>query len=206
MIVAGIHGGYEANTTTLALALVRHLSLHPDLVPGDVTLYILPVLNPDGLARSHSDEGRPNANGVDLNRNWDANWQAEWPLDGCWIYTPITAGSFPESEPETRALMEFIQAHELEALISYHSAALGIFPGGQPDTDPAAQTLAAQIAAVSPYPYPPLPTGCTYTGQLIDWAAMQGIPALDIELSTHEAIDWQINLDILQVFLTWPHP
>lgn len=205
LIVAGIHGGYEANTSQLAWALIKHLSQYPELIPGEVTLYILPVLNPDGLTFSKDADGRANANGVDLNRNWDADWQADWPLDGCWQLSPVTAGNHPGSEPETQALMAFIQSHKPDALISYHSAALGIFPGGKP-IDPAALHLAEQVAEVSNYPYPPLNTGCTYTGQLIDWAARQGIAALDIELSTHSAIDWQTSLDILDVFLAWQSP
>lgn len=75
LIIAGIHGGYEANTTQLAWALIKHLSSHPELVPGNVTLYILPAFNPDGLAFAEDENGRANTNGVDLNRNWDADWQ-----------------------------------------------------------------------------------------------------------------------------------
>lgn len=205
MIVAGIHGGYEANTTNLAYALINHLSRNYHTIPGEVTLYILPVLNPDGLARSLDYDGRANAHGVDLNRNWDADWQPQWPLEGCWRYTPVTGGDFAGSEPETRALADFIQSHYLDALISYHSAALGIFPGGK-FVHPPSLDLAEDVAAVSDYPYPPLPTGCEYTGQLIDWAAHQDIAALDIELSTHESIDWETNLAILEVFLNWQAP
>ena len=205
LIIAGIHGGYEANTTQLAWALIKHLSSHPELVPGNVTLYILPIYNPDGLALSEDENGRANANAVDLNRNWDADWQYDWPLDGCWYRTHVTGGDHPTSEPETQALMEFIHAHDLDAIISYHSAALGIFPGGKP-LHPGAVDLAEQIAAVSPYPYPPIETGCVYTGQLIDWAARENIAALDIELSTHKYIDWEINLAILDTFLNWQAP
>ena len=205
LIVAGIHGGYETNTTQLGWALIKHLSAHPNLVPGDVTLYILPVLNPDGLAYAKDEDGRANANGVDLNRNWDADWQYTWPLDGCWQLSRMGGGNHPGSEPETQALMDFIHAHQLDAMLSYHSAALGIFPGGKP-LHPASVDLAEQIAKVSPYPYPPIDTGCVYTGQLIDWAAKENIAALDIELSTHSAIDWETSLAILDVFLHWQSP
>ena len=205
LIVAGIHGGYEANTTQLGWALIKHLSSHPELVPGNVTLYILPVFNPDGLAYAENENGRANANGVDLNRNWDADWQHTWPLDGCWQLSQMSGGNHPGSEPETQALMAFIQTHHPDAILSYHSAALGIFPGGKPPL-PAAVELAEQIAQVSPYPYPPIDTGCGYTGQLIDWAARENIAALDIELSTHETIDWYTNLAILDIFLHWQAP
>jgi hypothetical protein len=98
--------------------------------------------------------------------------------------------------------MQFLLSQHVDALINYHSAALGIFPGGQPP-DSASLLLAEAIAAVSDYPYPPVDTGCQYTGQLIDWASLNGIAALDIELSTHSSTDLRQNLIILTAFLNW---
>jgi len=177
MIVAGIHGGYEGNTIRLADELIQVLTAKPDLIPTTVTLYILRSLNPDGEARSDSYKGRANENLVDLNRNWPAFWQSSWPLDGCWTYTYVSGGSHPASE-------------------------LGIFPGGQPP-DPASISLAESISKVSDYSYPPIETGCQYTGQLIDWASLQGIAAVDIELTNHEDTDLWQNLKVLETFLAW---
>jgi predicted deacylase len=202
LIVAGIHGGYEWNTIALADELLTYLTLNPEQIPAEVTLYILRALNPDGEAASHGYEGRANSRGVDLNRNWPSDWQADWPREGCWNYLPITAGLYPASEPEVRALMRFIDSHSFDALISYHSAALGIFAGGKPSTE-ASINLATEIAAVTPYPFPPLQTGCEYSGQFTDWAAAQGIAAVDIELRTHYDLDYEINLKVLKVFLEW---
>jgi predicted deacylase len=202
MIVAGIHGGYEGNTIRLADELIQVLTAKPDLIPTTVTLYILRSLNPDGEARSDSYKGRANDNLVDLNRNWPANWQSTWPLAGCWTYTYVSGGSHPASEPETRALMNFLLTYRIEALISYHSAVLGIFPGGQPP-DPASISLAEAISKVSDYAYPPIETGCQYTGQLIDWASLQGIASVDIELTNHEDTDLWQNLKVLEAFLDW---
>ena len=204
LIVAGIHGGYEWNTIELADELIDYLNNFPEVVPLDQTLYILRALNPDGLVRSTGFGGRANENNVDINRNFPSNWQAEWPRSGCWDYIPITGGKAAASEPETRALMAFIQAHDIQALISYHSAALGIFPGGQPP-DSGSLSLAEALAAVSDYPYPPINAGCVYTGQFVDWASDQGIPAVDIELTNHQDSDFEINLDILSVFLDWSY-
>lgn len=202
LILAGIHGGSEANTTTLAWELAVYLTEQPQVVPDGETLYLLPLLNPDGAARAMGPQGRTNAHEVDLNRNWPAAWQPSWPRDGCWNLGPSTGGNGPASEPETMALIQFISSAKVEALISYHSAALGIFPGGQP---PEARSLdlAATLAAASDYPYPPIDTGCTYTGQLIDWAADNGIAAVDIELNNHRNTDLDINLEILRAFLNW---
>ena len=82
MIIAGIHGGYEGNTIRLADQLIAILPSRPDLFPEDVTLYILRALNPDGEVRSDSYKGRVNENLVDLNRNWPALWEADWPKQG----------------------------------------------------------------------------------------------------------------------------
>jgi len=204
MIVAGIHGGYEWNTITLADELIDYLNNYPEVVPPDQTLYILRALNPDGLDRSKGFGGRANENNVDINRNFPSNWQAEWPRAGCWDYIPITGGKAAASEPETRALMSFIQARDIQALISYHSAALGIFPGGQPP-DAGSLSLAEALAAVSDYPYPPIQAGCVYTGQFVDWVSDQGIPGVDIELTNHQDSDFEKNLAILSVFLDWSY-
>lgn len=200
MIVAGIHGGYEWNTVALADELIAYLLEKPEIVPPEVTLYILRNMNPDGYAKAHDATGRANANGVDLNRNFDAGWLNDWNRDVCFNQVLVTAGPEPGSEPETKAFMAFVQAHNLEALISYHSAGLGIFPGGIPP-GPKSQMLAYYISGLSPYPYPAKDIGCVYSGALANWVVSQGVPAVDIELSTHGNTDLESNKLILQFFL-----
>jgi hypothetical protein len=203
LILAGIHGGSEWNTVELADQLIAYLNDHPERIPQDTSLFILRDLNPDGTDRSHGVDGRVNANGVDLNHNWPYNWKAEWSRDGCWIWRPVTGGTSAGSEPEVQNVIEFIDKIKPTALISYHSAALGIFPGGKPDFEPSI-SLAAAIAEVSSYPYPPIDTGCDYSGNLTDWAAnTRSIAAIDLELTNHRDTDFDQNLRVLQVFLAW---
>jgi hypothetical protein len=202
MIVADLHGGDEWNTLTLANQLIQYLNQNPDVIPDNVTVYILPTLNPDGEARAHDKYGRLNHNNVDLNRNFPVNWLADWDRGGCWNYLPSSGGAAPGSEPETQALMNFIGSHNIHALISYHSAALGIFPGGDP-RDENSVRLAEAIAEVSTYPYPPLDTGCKFSGTLPDFAVSKGIAAVDIELTNHIETDFETNLQILEVLLQW---
>lgn len=202
MIVAGIHGGYEWNTIALADELIQHIFANPEIVPDDVTLYILRNLNPDGDARDHGIDGRVNDNGVDLNRNFPANWAKTWDRDGCWTLTPTTGGLTPGSEPETRAVMYFLQSHQIETLISYHSAALGVFPGGEPwEAD--SKKFAKSLAKSTGYPYPPIDTCCVYTGTLADYAVELGITAVDMELSTHKYTDFEKNLKALDALVNW---
>jgi len=202
LIVSGIHGGYEGNTIALANGLIPYLIDNPEIIPEDVTLYIIRNMNPDAEARSNDIDGRVNNNGVDLNRNFPSdNWAADWDRDGCWIYLPTTGGAYGGSEPETRTVMSFIGGHNIRAMISYHSAALGIFPGGVPWEEPS-KRLAAKLNKVTGYPYPPIDTGCEYTGTLADWAVENGVgAAVDMELSDHKNTDFKQNLEALKVLL-----
>ena len=202
MIVAGIHGGDEWNTVTLANQLIKYVDQDPDVVPDDTTLYILPNLNPDGEARAHNKYGRVNANGVDLNRNFPVNWQKDWDRGGCWNSLSTSGGTGPGSEAETQVLINFVDTHDIEVLISYHSAALGVFPGGLPWEGDSIR-LAKSIANVTSYPFPPIDTGCTYSGTLADYAVSKGIAAVDLELTNHFDTDFDQNLDILNVLLNF---
>ena len=204
LIVAGIHGGYEWNTVALANELITHINEHPEAIATDATLYIIRNMNPDGEARAHGVDGRVNNNGVDLNRNFPSeNWTAEWDRDGCWIYRPTTGGLYGGSEPETRTVMSFIKAHKIEAMISYHSAALGVFPGGVPWEEPSIE-LAKALSKATRYLYPPIDTGCEYTGTLADWAVENGVgAAVDMELRNHSDTDFDENLKALKVLLSF---
>ncbi len=207
LIVAGIHGGYEGNTVDLANLMLLYLNKHPEAVPSGATLYIIPDINPDAVARGRNAGARVNANGVDLNRNFPTqNWVPNWNHAHCWNERPTTGGVAAGSEPETRALVNFMYRHHIEAMISYHAAALGIFPGGTP-WQPNSERLASDLAAVTGYPYPPLDIGCTYTGTLADWAIENGVgAAVDMELANHHDTDFSRNLRALKVLVNFITP
>jgi hypothetical protein len=71
-----------------------------------VNLWIIPVLNVDG-ARA---QRRTNAHGVDLNRNFPDRWSR----------SVTGAGRAAASEPETRALMRFLDRIDPDVVISLH--------------------------------------------------------------------------------------
>jgi protein MpaA len=202
LIVAGIHGGYESNTVDLANQLILYVSQNPEVVPAGDTLYIIPDMNPDAVARGRNADARVNANGVDLNRNFPSdNWVANWDHTNCWNERPTSGGTYGGSEPETRAVMNFIGSHRVQAMISYHSAALGVFPGGIP-WQPASEALARALSSETGYPYPPIDIGCTYTGTLADWAVEHGVgAAVDMELSDHQDAEFSRNLRALKALL-----
>ncbi|HSN93957.1 MAG TPA: M14 family metallopeptidase [Anaerolineaceae bacterium] len=203
LIIAGIHGGYEANTVWLADELVEYLSNSSYSVPEDKTLYILPMFNADGYYQDHGPDGRANSTNTDLNRNWDANWKKVWYGPNCWNRRYITAGTGPMSEPETQALADFVITRGIEAIISYHSAGLGIFYGEGVNNN-ASIELARAISLVTPYAFPPNGGVCEMTGQFADWASNNGIAAIDIELTNHTDTDFEINVRVLDKFLNWP--
>lgn len=202
IIIAGVHGGSEWNTIALADELIAYITEHPEVIPEENTLYILRSFNPDGEARGKVFDGRANENGVDLTRNWSVDWQPDWDRTGCWNHRPITAGPYPFSEPETRALMAFLLNSHVDALISYHSAAPGIYPAGDPP-DEASEQLAIALSRGSGYPYPGVTIDCEFTGMLVDWAAANGIAAVDLELTTAWQTDFLQNLRVLDAFLAW---
>jgi len=202
LIIAGIHGGYEGNTVDLANQLMVYISQHPEVIPSGATLYIIPDMNPDAVARGRNVDARVNANGVDLNRNFPTpNWVADWDHTNCWNDRPTTGGTYGGSEPETKAVMNFLISHRIQAMISYHSAALGVFPGGDP-WQRASKDLADGLSNVTGYPYPPIDIGCTYTGTLADWAVEHGVgAAVDMELANHQDSDFNKNIKAMKVLL-----
>jgi predicted deacylase len=204
ILVGGMHGGYEWNTILLAYRILDHLRQNPELIPPSLTIHLIPNANPDGLyavtrrtgrfsaadVAENTEMGRFNGHYVDLNRNWDCDWTP----NAMWRDSPISGGSAPFSEPENQALRDFILGKDPAAALFLHSAATGVYISGCGQPDPASTTLGKVYSNASGYP---LYDGFHYydvTGDAGDWLATQGIPSITVELSTHEALDWNMNL------------
>lgn len=126
LMMASIHGSEPAGTPLLG-ELSRHLREHPSLL-GGVTLYLLPVANPDGLARGQ----RYNRRGVDLNRNFPAGNRID----------RSRFGMGPLSEPESAALAAFIGRVEPSLIVSIHQPLACIDWDGPPETAVLAEVVA----------------------------------------------------------------
>jgi len=202
IIVGGIHGGYEANTVTLVGEMLKYLRGNPSLVPDDVTLYVVPCANPDGYATGTGRErGRMNGNGVDLNRNWGYHWQPV-ATHGARL---VDAGAYAFSEPETAALRDFFLARDVEAAIFYHSAMARVFYGAERDRS-ATFELAQVVSEATGYPIAAgVPRQIT-TGDAVDWMSARGLAGIEVELTTHDDIEWERNLQGLLAFLHWDRP
>ena len=202
-LIGGLHGGYEWNTTALMSRTLEYLAAVPERIPSELTLYIIPLANPDGAAAgSDRVDGRMNGNGVDLNRNWDYQWQ----MTATHGLRPVFAGRHPFSEPETAALRDFIQDGGISTVIFYHSAGAEVYSGAGAATSKTVE-LAQWMAAHTGYRYAQegIPGEIT-TGNAIDWLTTNGIAAVEIELATHGDVDWEPNLKAILAFLNWDLP
>lgn len=106
------HGDEQAGASIVAYAanhLLSNYDTDPDVkyLVDNVEWYILPIMNPDGYVAYD----RWNANGVDLNRNWDGPGAGQDP----------SGGPYPFSEPETQNMRDFFLAHPTAQLhIDFH--------------------------------------------------------------------------------------
>jgi LysM repeat protein len=204
VIVGAIHGGYEWNTALLAYRILAHFSVYPDDLPADITLHILPIANPDGVVAVTGETGpfaiadldgdttlgRFNGNGVDLNRNWGCEWSAV----GTWRQTTVSGGNRPISEPETRALREYLIGIEPDAVIWLHSAAGLLVPGNCNDINHEPSGRAARLyGAQAGYPVGDF-SAYQVTGDAADWLAQHRIASFTVELTDHQGLEFERNL------------
>ena len=205
LLYGGIHGGYEWNTVVLTRRLISHFSSGDNGPPEGIRLYIIPVVNPDGLyavtggrpmdgvdfSSRPIEQGRLNANGVDLNRNWDNRWE---PVAD-WRSREVDAGDRPFSEPETRALRDFVLETGPDLIISYHSAANGIYYAGKREQWEPALRYARRYSTASGYPIPESSlVGYRITGASTGFFYGKGIPAMVIELAGRSGPEFEENL------------
>jgi len=88
------------------------------------------IVNPDGYVYNeiHDPDGggmyrknRQPPEGVDLNRNWPYMWGYDDVGSSPEPFDITYRGQSPGSEPETQALMDFINSHEFASVMNYHS-------------------------------------------------------------------------------------
>ncbi|MGF1505269.1 MAG: M14 family metallopeptidase [Anaerolineae bacterium] len=189
VLVGGIHGGYEANTIVLADQFIEYFRANPDDILPGLRIDIVPSANPDGIERGSGLQGRFNANGVDLNRNWGCEWSDTAFLRDI----EVDPGPRPFSEPESFALREYFMTADPLAVIFYHSALGAIFMGECNDAG-LADWMGTLLAESTGYPYQDEFTYYEVTGDATNWLAERGIPAAVIELTTRTDSEFEQNL------------
>ena len=97
------------------------------------TLYIVPCLNPDGFEysrnyfsfwRKNRRDNKDGTFGVDLNRNFEIGYQKTKDTA-----SNVYSGPYPFSEPETKAIKQFVDTHNnITIALDYHSQGNVFFP------------------------------------------------------------------------------
>lgn len=207
IFVGGIHGGYEWNSVLLAYQFIDYLNANTELIQKNMTVTVIPSANPDGVYKIIGKEGRfaitdvptgvsaipgrLNANDVDLNRNFDCKWQTE----SIWKNNAVSAGSAVFSEPETRAIRDYILKDNPVAVIFWHSMSGSVF-ASKCKNGILPETLNIMNVYAKASGYLAVKTFDSYavTGDSEGWLASINIPAITVELKTHETVEWERNL------------
>jgi protein MpaA len=155
LVVGAVHGT-ETGGIPIARALER-------LAPRDLDLWIVPDLNPDGVANGT----RQNARGVDLNRNFPWRWR---PMSGV-----DASGSGPLSEREARIAHALILRLRPHVTIWFHQHLDMVWASG------GRRRVERAFARVSGLPYHAMPQ---LAGSAIAWQnnALRGTTAFAAEL------------------------
>ena len=176
LVVGVIHGNENDG-----LGVVDELATMA--LPAGIDLWLLPQLNPDGVARNV----RGNGNGVDLNRNFPHDWTAI-SSRGDWQWS----GPGPGSEPETKAYIDFAARIRPALTLWYHQDLFRVSPSKGRDAP-----LRRTYATLTGLPYETI-SGATsiYTGVAATWTRTQVPEAMSfvIELGpTLSAVEAKVH-------------
>ena len=174
------------------------------------TFYFIPMVNPDGVNLSvygdtdnlptiiksrlykilgdgnFKDIWQANIRGIDLNHNYDASFGLGKEIqikEGIIAPAPTKySGEYPESEPETKAIVSFTKKISPDIVIAYHSQGEEIFYKYQGMCAPNAEVLAKKLSNVTGYELI-LADGLTDCTGYKDWVIEKfNIPAYTIEV------------------------
>lgn len=207
LFVGGIHGGYEWNSVLLSYEIIDYLETNPESIPRNMKIIVVPSANPDGVyevvgvegrfARTDVPEetklglGRFNAHSVDLNRNFNCKWKPE----SKWRGNTVSAGTAPFSEPESQAIRDIVIEQQPEAVIFLHSQSNAVYASEcESGILPETRTVMNAYSSASGYPAVDSFDAYEITGDAEGWLASINIPAVTVELSTHETTEWTRNL------------
>lgn len=217
LFVGGIHGGYEWNTVLLAYEAIDYLEANPQAIPDNIKVTIIPVLNPDGLNKvvgtstrfsltdvpkdeTEAVDGRFNANKVDLNRNFDCDWQTS----GTWQNKTVSGGSQVFSESESQAMKSYIENHDPQAVVVWYSAAGGVFSSSCHNGISAeTKALTSAYAKASSYTSHEEFDSYSITGDMVNWLAKKNIPAISVLLTDHKNTEWVKNQAGIEAILEY---
>lgn len=195
-VLGAHHGGPEGNTAELVSGLMGFLDQNPWEIPQGVAIDFMPEGNPDGIAIG----SRQFLSGVDPNRNWPGmGWEPD-AYDSNGRFRPGLGGPEPLSEPENRALADYLWWTHPVFVLNYHCSGNFMFGGG----DGIADELAWLYSQASGYRLPGAPTGgggrggsrlgYRVTGAMNGWLRGQDIGSSLIELANPWDPEYERNL------------
>lgn len=177
---------------------------------ADKCVYIVPMLNPDGVElHLHGSESAPavrekldeitggnydrwnaNAHGVDLNHNYNAGYKILHEMEQQSGFTgpgPTRyGGTRSESEPETHALCNLCRRMLFSRVYAFHSAGEEIYWHYGPNTPECAFDMAKKLADACSYKASE-PSGLASHGGFKDWYVdVYKRPGFTVEIGTHE--------------------
>lgn len=195
-VLSGHHGD-EGAAVALAMRLGDALADDASLLPEGTELWLVPALNPDGLAAGT----RYSAAGVDLNRNYAHAWSA----------TATASGPSPFSEPETRVVRALARARTWSGGLSLHSGAANVgWPWNHSTAEratdePLLAAIAGDYAAACEVPGFYATNGADWYltwGDENDWAyGRWGTLDFTLEVSVEKSPDEATASDIAEVHL-----
>jgi len=173
------------------------------------SIYIMPMVNPDGIdlvlnglsrtnpyyndlirwnngSTNFSTNWQANNHGVDLNHNYNALWNLSKEAEAQYgVFGPGPtrySGPSPESEPETKAVVNFTRSHNFRLVLAYHSQGEVIFWQFSNLTPPESLAIGNQFSNVSGYDLAET-TGITSYSGYKDWFIQDfGRPGFTIEV------------------------
>ena len=189
LVIGGLHTGEEIASAKLAEQLARYVGEHVSEIPEGLRVVFIPLVNPDGYAA----DTRLNANSVDLNRNWLTD---DWVAETTHGTEPVSGGTEPLSEPETRALHDAIAEVKPLVVITLHCCGALV----EPNEAPNAVRLASAYAKASGYQFIAEWTAYKITGELIESMNNLEVAAFDVELRDGASAEelFEKNLDGLR--------
>jgi predicted deacylase len=187
LFFGGIHGN-ERGTVELMETFAHELGLHPELVPADKKIVVIPLVNPDGYSDR---QDKLNANGVNLNRNFVTDdWLVQEGDEDTY------AGEQPFSEVESKVLREVVNTCDPEMMIAFHSQGALV----SPELNRSSIQLAKWYAAHTGYAYF---DEWDYAGTATRWfVETTDQAAITVELTTHTESDWELNRSALLEILS----
>ncbi len=215
LFIGGIHGGYSWNTSLTAYELMAYLRTNPDMIPNNIKVTVIPVMNPDGLSKAVPNvnrfnasnvnpsqaiqiEGRFNANKVDLSRNFDCDWKS----NAKWQTTDVSGGTSVFSEPESLAIKNYVESNKPSLVVVWYSSAGGVYAsscGGA--VSPETKAVTDMYANASGYKGYSSFDYYETSGDLPNWLAKINVPAISVLLTDHVGTDWDKNRKAIEALL-----